>query len=90
MGLGIFDTADNGLMVYIFGPEKSRPFTQSIHTLVGAGFVAGIVITMPFLPESEDITATVCPGQKMSEIRLEMPNSDMTVCTNIELLELKS
>ena len=29
MSLGMFDTADNSLMIYIFGPKKSRPFTQS-------------------------------------------------------------
>ena len=44
MSLGLFDTADNSLMVYIFGPVKSRPFTQSVHAFVGVGFVLGSVL----------------------------------------------
>ena len=44
MSLGLFDTADNSLMVYIFGPIKSRPFTQSVHAFVGVGFVLGSVL----------------------------------------------
>ena len=51
MGLGMFDTSDNSLMVYIFGTEKSRPFTQSVHCLVGVGFVFGSALSRPFLPE---------------------------------------
>eukprot|EP00093_Oithona_nana_P012844 12844.XXX_850863_849522_1 [CDS] Oithona nana genome sequencing. len=47
MGLGMFDTCDNSLMVYIFGPQRSRPFTQSVHSFVGAGFVAGILLSKP-------------------------------------------
>ena len=43
MSLGLFDTADNSLMVYMFGPKKSRPFTQSVHAFVGVGFVLGSV-----------------------------------------------
>ena len=41
MGLGLFDTADNSLVVYMLGPNKSRPFTQSLHAFVGVGFVIG-------------------------------------------------
>jgi len=44
MSLGLFDTADNSLMVYMFGPKKSRPFTQSVHAFVGVGFVFGSFI----------------------------------------------
>jgi len=62
MSLGLFDTADNSLMVYIFGPVKSRPFTQSVHAFVGVGFVLGSVLVQPFLPESNSGDASVCPG----------------------------
>merc|ERR1712226_1423832 len=62
MSLGLFDTADNSLMVYIFGPIKSRPFTQSVHAFVGVGFVLGSVLVQPFLPESNSGDASVCPG----------------------------
>lgn len=58
-GLGMFDTSDNSLIVYIFGPQKSRPFTQSLHTMVGVGFLMATPICKPFLPESE--TSHVCP-----------------------------
>ena len=44
MSLGLFDTADNSLMVYMFGPVKSRPFTQSVHAFVGVGFVLGSLL----------------------------------------------
>lgn len=44
MSLGLFDTADNSLMVHMFGPIKSRPFTQSVHAFVGVGFVLGSVL----------------------------------------------
>jgi len=62
MSLGLFDTADNSLMVYIFGPVKSRPFTQSVHAFVGVGFVLGSVLVQPFLPKSNSGDASVCPG----------------------------
>jgi len=62
MSLGLFDTADNSLMVYIFGPVKSRPFTQSVHAFVGVGFVLGSILVQPFLPESNSGDASVCPG----------------------------
>ena len=55
----MFDTSDNSLIVYIFGPQKSRPFTQSLHTMVGVGFLMATPICKPFLPESE--TSHVCP-----------------------------
>ena len=67
MGLGMFDTCDNSLMVYIFGPQKSRPFTQSVHSFVGAGFVAGILLSKPFLPEQETTFGDVCPTEKTNE-----------------------
>ena len=66
MGLGMFDTSDNSLMVYIFGPEKSRPFTQSVHSFVGVGFVAAPALSGPFLPEQKTMTAgDVCNKHQM-------------------------
>lgn len=65
MGLGMFDTSDNSLMVYIFGPEKSRPYTQSVHTLVGVGFISCIGLASPFLPDEEGTERqnSVCPNE---------------------------
>ena len=60
-GLGMFDTSDNSLIVYIFGPQKSRPFTQSLHTMVGVGFLMATPICKPFLPESDTSHNDVCP-----------------------------
>ena len=68
MGLGMFDTCDNSLMVYIFGPQRSRPFTQSVHSFVGAGFVAGILLSKPFLPEQKSPSGDVCPNHNLTEI----------------------
>lgn len=67
MGLGMFDTCDNSLMVYIFGPQKSRPFTQSVHSFVGAGFVAGILLAGPFLPEQKTQSGDVCPNTDIND-----------------------
>jgi len=63
MSLGLFDTADNSLMVYMFGPKKSRPFTQSVHAFVGVGFVFGSLMVQPFLPETNEGDSSVCPGE---------------------------
>ena len=68
MGLGMFDTCDNSLMVYIFGPQRSRPFTQSVHSFVGAGFVAGILLSKPFLPQQKSQSGDVCPNNNLTEI----------------------
>ena len=68
MGLGMFDTCDNSLMVYIFGPQKSRPFTQSVHSFVGAGFVAGILLSKPFLPAQKTTSGDVCPRNETVEL----------------------
>jgi hypothetical protein len=58
----MFDTADNSLMVFMFGPVRSRPFTQSVHAFVGVGFVLGSVLVQPFLPTTNSGSASVCPG----------------------------
>ena len=63
----MFDTADNSLMVYIFGPEKSRPFTQMVHAFVGVGFLLTVPICNPFLPNSEGATETVCPQEPKND-----------------------
>ena len=62
MGLGLFDTADNSLIVYMLGPNKSRPFTQSLHAFVGVGFIIGSFLVQPFLPSESGENKTVCPG----------------------------
>ena len=52
MALGCSCTADASLIVYLLGPEKSRPFTMLFHALIGAGFLAATFLVRPFLPES--------------------------------------
>ena len=62
LGLGLFDTADNSLIVYMLGPKESRPFTQSLHAFVGVGFILSSVLVQPFLPQNQEESKTVCPG----------------------------
>ena len=71
MSLGLFDTADNSLMVYMFGPKKSRPFTQSVHAFVGVGFIFGSLMVQPFLPESNQGDSSVCPGEGDASSQME-------------------
>ena len=35
MALGAFCTADASLIVFLIGPEKSRPFTMAFHATIG-------------------------------------------------------
>lgn len=64
----MFDTSDNSLMVYIFGPLKSRPYTVCVHTMVGVGFVSGTLLCSPFLPEqSKTSSENVCPSLLTNE-----------------------
>ena len=37
-GSGSFDLMDNGLMGMMLGPERSRPFVQSLHAFAAVGF----------------------------------------------------
>lgn len=75
MGLGLFDTADNSLIVYMLGPKESRPFTQSLHAFVGVGFILSSVLVQPFLPQSPEEDQGVCP---------EMTNLNKTIEFNYE------
>ena len=52
--LGCLDTASNSLVVWMLGPERSPPFTQSLHAMVALGFVLGSLIVRPFLPDREE------------------------------------
>ena len=72
----MFDTADNSLMVYIFGTEKSRPFTQSLHSFVGIGFVIGSALSSPFLPYQEtEKSENVCPStNNVTSVVRQNPN----------------
>jgi len=53
LSLGAFCTADASLIVYLLGPDKSRPFTMAFHALIGAGFLAATFLVRPFLPSNE-------------------------------------
>eukprot|EP00092_Neocalanus_flemingeri_P035684 GFUD01038850.1.p1 GENE.GFUD01038850.1~~GFUD01038850.1.p1 ORF type:complete len:455 (-),score=72.17 GFUD01038850.1:48-1412(-) len=61
--IGSLDTASNSLVLYMLGPDRSRPYTQSLHAFVGMGFVLGSLIVRPFLPETED-NSSVCNQEK--------------------------
>ena len=39
MALGAFCTADASLIVFLIGPEKSRPFTMAFHATIGPSIV---------------------------------------------------
>jgi hypothetical protein len=38
---GSFDNGDNVLVFNLLGPQKSRPFIQSLHACTAVGFVLG-------------------------------------------------
>ena len=46
------DTASNSLVVAMLGPVRAPPFTQSLHAMVGLGFVLGSLLVRPFLPDT--------------------------------------
>jgi hypothetical protein len=48
--LGAFITADCTIPIFTMGPDKSRPFTNALHAMVGVGFLAGTILVRPFLP----------------------------------------
>ena len=54
MFIGGLDTASNSLVLYTLGPARSPPFTQSLHAMVGLGFMLGSLVVRPFLPETEE------------------------------------
>ncbi|XP_023332152.1 sodium-dependent glucose transporter 1A isoform X2 [Eurytemora carolleeae] len=59
--LGAFITADASLIVFLIGPEKSRPFTMFLHAVIGSGFLAATILVRPFLPSEESVNKdTLC------------------------------
>ena len=83
LGLGMFDTSDNSLMVYIFGPKKSRPFTVTVHTMVGFGFVVGSLLCNPFLPQ-EKTTKDVCPSNSTIKQISTDSESEVWITTSLK------
>ena len=51
--LGSFYTASNSLVIYMLGPGRSPPFTQSLHAMVALGFMLGSLVIRPFLPDNQ-------------------------------------
>ena len=49
----LYIVAFYSLVVYTMGPIRSRPFTMALHSLIGAGFLAGTFLVKPFLPEQD-------------------------------------
>ena len=81
MALGAFCTADASLIVYLLGPEKSRPFTMAFHALIGAGFLAATFLVRPFLPESGDKdTDEICGRtnitKALDDVKIESSSAD--------------
>ena len=42
--IGSLDNASNSLVLYMLGPARSPPFTQSLHAMVGLGFMLGSIV----------------------------------------------
>jgi len=63
--IGCLDTASNSLVLYMLGPDRAPPYTQSLHAFVGMGFVLGSLIVRPFLPDVEDNSA-VCDDEEVA------------------------
>ena len=58
--LGCLDTASNSLVLYMLGPLRSPPFTQSLHAMVALGFTLGSLVVRPYLSEDQDNSDIVC------------------------------
>jgi len=52
--LGSLSTASNSLVLFMLGPDRSPPYTQSLHAFVALGFVLGSLLVRPFLPQWEE------------------------------------
>lgn len=59
---GIFLTGDSVLLVYTLGPEKSRPFINTLHFFISIGFLLGTFLVQPFLPETRE---KVCRSKEL-------------------------
>ena len=42
--IGSLDNVSNSLVLYMLGPARSPPFTQSLHAMVGLGFMLGSIV----------------------------------------------
>ena len=85
MSLGAFCTADASLIVYLLGPDKSRPFTMAFHALIGAGFLAATFLVRPFLPgDNTKDTDMICGRNNMDNVTM---TSDDTTATELQLEE---
>ena len=84
--IGSFDTASNSLVLYMLGPDRSPPFTQSLHAMVGLGFMMGSLVIRPFLPEENEETGTVCHQSILNESVTQISNSSTE--ENLDIQEL--
>jgi len=80
LALGANATADASLIVYLLGPERSRPFTMIFHALVGAGFLAATFLVRPFLPETGVVDSDKICGRLniTEEVVIVTPESTLT------------
>merc|ERR1719422_564742 len=68
--LGSFYTASNCLVLYMLGPSRSPPYTQSLHAMVALGFMLGSLVIRPFLPDNQGSVSKVTPEGLMSICKL--------------------
>ena len=66
--IGSLDNASNSLVLYMLGPARSPPFTQSLHAMVALGFVLGSLIVRPFLPDVQQQDTAICETAGQSNL----------------------
>ena len=81
--LGCLDTASNSLVLYMLGPLRSPPFTQSLHAMVALGFTLGSLIIRPFLPEEQEDNSQLCNVFAQNETINETHNGAFNTATDI-------
>ena len=99
LSLGCFDSADNSLFVYMLGPERSRPFIQSLHAAVALGFTLGMFEILNTLSRCflqvhviivvcyrDDILEMFPPGSLLVHPFLPPATASNTVCQDLGLL----
>ena len=60
--IGSLDNASNSLVLYMLGPARSPPFTQSLHAMVGLGFMLGSIVVR----WDKQINKTMMPTEQLA------------------------
>ena len=88
MFLGCLDTASNSLVVWMLGPDRSPPFTQSLHAMVALGFVLGSLIVRPFLPDTKQEDGRICERLNHDNLSLISDSQDGATAVQQDNLQL--